>query len=247
MSDNWEVKCEDCREALSARLDGETEPAPPEAVDRHLTTCVACRSWFARAERLHRSMLLRTAPPVPDLTAVILDRTPAPPSEGWPVRVALGLVAIAQLGLAFAQLLGVGAHPTHDATALVGHLSHESGAWNLAVGVGLGWAAIRTKSAAGQLPALTGFVAVLLALSAGDLASGAVTAGRVLTHGLVVLGLILLFVVHRQHRLRNRPSPATTADLPGSLSADDESDTAEAPGPHRRHGGFRRPASRHVA
>ncbi len=241
------MKCEDCREALSARLDGETEPAPPEAVDRHVTGCAACRSWFARAERLHRSLLLRTAPPVPDLTDVILERTPAPPGEGWAARIALALVAIAQLALAFAQLMGVDEHPVHDATSLVGHLAHESSAWNLAVGVGLGWAAVRTKSAAGQLPALTGFVALLLALSAGDLVSGKVTAGRVLTHGLVVLGLVLLFVVHRQHRRRNRPSPATTADVPDSPRAGADSEPVESPERPRQNRGFRRPASRHVA
>ncbi len=242
------MKCEDCREALSARLDGETEPAPPEAVDRHVAGCPDCRSWFARAERLHRTILLRPAPPVPDLTAVIMERTPAPPGEGWPARIALALVAIAQLGLAFAQLLGVEDHAAgHGGESLVGHLSHESSAWNLAVGVGLGWAAFRTKAASGQLPALTGFVALLLALSAGDLVTGQVTADRVLTHGLVVLGVALLFVVHRQYRLRNRPSPVTTAETPDSLGTETGHETGETPERPRQHKGFRRPASRHVA
>ncbi|WP_037321623.1 zf-HC2 domain-containing protein [Amycolatopsis orientalis] len=242
------MKCETCREALSARLDGETEPAPPEAVDRHVTGCTACRSWLARAERLHRTILLRPAPPVPDLTAVILERTPAPPRDGWPARIALAMVAIAQLGLAFAQLLGVEDHAAgHGAESLVGHLSHESSAWNLAVGVGLGWAAVRTKAAAGQLPALTGFVALLLALSAGDLVAGQVTAGRVLTHGLVVAGLVLLFVVNRQHRLRNRPSPATTADTADFTGTETDHETGETPQRPRQHRGFRRPASRHAA
>ncbi|MFE6617255.1 zf-HC2 domain-containing protein [Amycolatopsis sp. NPDC057786] len=242
------MKCETCREALSARLDGETEPAPPEVVDRHVAGCPACRSWLSRAERMHRAMLVRPAPPVPDLTAVILDRTPAPPSEGWPARIALALVAIAQLGLAFAQLLGVEDHTAgHGTESLIGHLAHESSAWNLAVGVGLGWAAVRTKAASGQLPALTGFVALLLALSAGDLATGQVTAGRVLTHGLVVAGLLLLYVVNRQHRLRNRPSPATTAGYPDSRSAETDHETGEVPERPRQHRGFRRPASRHVA
>ncbi|WET77471.1 zf-HC2 domain-containing protein [Amycolatopsis sp. QT-25] len=242
------MKCETCREALSARLDGETEPTPPEVADRHVAGCAACRSWLSRAERLHRTMLLRPAPPVPDLTAVILERTPAPPDDGWAARIALAMVAIAQLGLAFAQLLGVDDHGAgHGTESLVGHLSHESSAWNLAVGVGLGWAAVRTKAAAGQLPALTGFVALLLALSAGDLVTGQVTAGRVLTHGLVVAGVLLLYVVNRRHRLRDRPSPATAADTPGSHLAETDHRTGEAPERPRQHRGFRRPASRHVA
>jgi predicted anti-sigma-YlaC factor YlaD len=194
------VKCEDCREALSARLDGEAEPMPARAVDRHVSTCADCRSWLVRAERLHRSLLLSAAPPVPDLTEAILERTPVPVNEGWPARIALGLVAVAQLTLALSQVLDV--HAGHE----TGHLTHESSAWNLAVGIGLLWAALRTKAAAGQLPVLTGFVVVLTVLSAIDAVNGNVTAGRLLSHGLVVAGLLLLLAVHRQHRDRTRPT-----------------------------------------
>jgi predicted anti-sigma-YlaC factor YlaD len=209
--------CQACREALSARLDGEAEPMPAGAVDRHVSTCAGCRSWLVRAERLHRSLLLSAAPPVPDLTEVILERTPLPGNEGWPVRIGLGLVAIAQLALALSQLLDT--HAGHD----TGHLTHESSAWNLAVGVGLLWAALRTKAAAGQLPVLAGFVAVLTILSAIDAVNGNVTPGRLLSHGLVVAGLLLLLVVHRQHRDRNHPprvthQPSGLADLTSTTS-----------------------------
>lgn len=226
------MRCEECREALSARLDGEAEPVSP---DEHLASCAACREWFAEADRLRRAMLLRPAPPVPDLTASILERTPAPSGEGWGLRIALALVAIGQLGLAFAQLLA----PGH---AL--HLDHESGAWNLAVGIGLLTAVLRPKTAAGQLPLLTGFVGVLLVLSAGDLAAGQVTVSRLATHVLVVLGLVLLYAVHRRHRDRGAPRPAATAD-DGSVTA---GSTVDAPAPERpRPRGFRRQANGHHA
>ncbi|KDN16874.1 membrane protein [Amycolatopsis rifamycinica] len=228
------MRCEECREALSARLDGEAEPVSP---DEHLTSCAECRAWFAGAERLRRAMLLRPAPPVPDLTAAILERTPAPSGEHWGRRIALAVVAIGQLGLAFAQLLG---------TAHAGvHLDHESGAWNLAVGVGLLTAALLPRTAGGQLPLLTGFVGVLLVLSAGDLTAGRVTPARLATHLLVVLGLALLYAVHRDHRDRGAPRPAATAGDGVATSGS----TVDAPAPGRpRSRPFRRQVhGRHAA
>ncbi|MGW3961863.1 zf-HC2 domain-containing protein [Amycolatopsis sp. NPDC005003] len=213
------MRCEECREALSARLDGEAEPVSP---DEHLTSCAACREWLEGAERLRRAMLLRPAPPVPDLTAAILERTPAPSGERWGRRIALAVVAIAQLGLAFAELLGTaGGHSAH--------LGHESGAWNLAVGIGLLTAALLPRTAGGQLPLLTGFVGVLLVLSAGDLAAGQVTLSRLSTHLLVVLGLALLYAVHRDQRDRGAPLPAATADDGAATSGS----TVDAPAPGR--------------
>ena len=214
-------------------------------MDRHLEGCAACQDWFADAGRLRRALLLRPAPAVPDLTDVILERTPAPAAEGWGPRIALGVVAVAQLGLAFAQLLGAGEdHDMSGMTMLAGHLVHESSAWNLAVGIGLLVAALRPKTAAGQLPLMAGFVAVLLALSAGDLISGQVTLGRVATHVLVVLGLVLLFAVHRHHRSRNAPLPAAHSDGSSSTSAA----TPDAPAARPRPRSSRRQAhGRHAA
>jgi predicted anti-sigma-YlaC factor YlaD len=243
------VKCQDCREALSARLDGETEPMPAGAVDLHVSTCADCRSWFARAGQLHRSLSLSTAPPVPDLTAVILERTPAPSAERWPARIGLGLVAVAQLALALSQLLGVetGTHAGHATEPAIGHLTHESSAWNLAVGIGLLWATMRTKAAGGQLPVLTGFVAVLTVLSAIDVVNGNVTAGRLLSHGLVVAGLVLLYVVHRQHRERDHPKPAAGEDVRPEEDADVSDYNDDFPDHVRHRNRFRRPASRRPA
>ncbi|MFD9892392.1 zf-HC2 domain-containing protein [Amycolatopsis sp. NPDC059027] len=242
------MRCEECREGLSARIDGETEPGPPGAVDRHLAGCVACRTWFADAERLNRGLLLRPAPPVPDLTAAILDRAPAPSGEGWPLRIALGVVAVAQLALAFAQLLGSGdAHHLNDPVQLAGHLAHESGAWNLAVGVGLLWATFRPKTASGQLPLLTGFVVVLFGVSTGDLFAGQVTAGRVLTHTLVVLGLALLYAVHRQHRDRHSPLPTVVSDGAGGADVSATETAGPVTRPRLRPGSRRHASGRHAA
>ncbi len=223
---------------------------PAEAVDRHLGTCAACRSWFARAERLNRTMLVRAAPPVPDLTEAILDRTPAPSGERWGFRIALAVVAVAQLTLAFAQLFGRadGLHGQHGGGFMVGHLSHESIAWNLAVGVGLLFAALRPGSATGQLPLLAGFVLMLTALSTADVLGQEVTFERIFSHLPAVLGVLLLFVVRRQFRNRHDPRPQRY----GATGRDEraETSTPDAPAavdrPHRPHR-FWRPASRRRA
>jgi hypothetical protein len=81
-------------------------------------------------------------------------------------------------------------------------------------------------------------------LSAGDLAAGQVTLGRVATHVLVVLGLVLLYAVHRQHRGRHAPLPAATADS----SSTDASPAADPAAPARpRPRSARRQAHGHHA
>ncbi|WP_232376520.1 hypothetical protein [Amycolatopsis aidingensis] len=234
---------------MSARIDGEQEPVPPETVDRHLDGCAWCRSWQARAERLRRSTSLHPAPAVPDLTATILRRAQLPSRRPWVLRAVLGVVAVAQSTLGGAQLLGLanGMHAGHDTGYMFGHLTRESAAWNLAVGIGLGWAALRPRVAAGQLPVLTGFVLVLAGASVADLLGAAVTVERVLSHGLVVVGLVLLYLVYRQDRRHGRPSPATGEALPAEEDPA-AADRAEWEPADQESGGrrrFPRPASRH--
>jgi predicted anti-sigma-YlaC factor YlaD len=219
------VKCSDIREALSARIDGETASLPDTVLDQHVEGCPECRSWQDQAVRLRRSMLVREAPAVPDLSERILANVPAPSAEKWGVRIALTVVALAQSGLGVAELLGGGdAHAGHGALVAATHLSNESAAWNVAVGIGLLWAALRPRAASGLLPAFGGFVLVLALISAIDASDGQVTAGRLLTHSLVVAGVGLLFAVHRQVRRTPAPGPDTRAaahagddvELPGA-------------------------------
>ncbi|MFJ4657851.1 zf-HC2 domain-containing protein [Nocardia sp. NPDC088792] len=67
------MRCETVREALSARIDGEQEPIPGEAVDRHVESCPTCRSWLRSAEDLRRTMILQPAPEIPDLAGAIME------------------------------------------------------------------------------------------------------------------------------------------------------------------------------
>ncbi|WP_236796326.1 zf-HC2 domain-containing protein [Amycolatopsis sp. GM8] len=241
------MRCETFREALSARIDGEPEPVDPATVDRHLESCADCRAWYSGAQDLRRWMTVRAAPAMPDLTGVILERIPAPTGERWPVRIGLGIVALAQLALSVAQLLGAATGmDAMSGASMLEHLTHESTAWNIAVGIGLLWAALRPRAAAGQLPVMTGFVLVLTGLSIADLLGHAVSLGRLASHVFVVIGLALLFVVRHQHRDDRLPgagdalTPGRRVEPSGSTS-----DAPDAPQPH--HPRWHRPASRHHA
>ena len=98
------MRCHDCREAISARLDGELDPADAPRVDAHLAGCVACRRFDDRVAHVTRVARTRVAEPAPDLVAVVVDAA-GPPWGGRdrvrsPLRMALGGVGVAQLGLA---------------------------------------------------------------------------------------------------------------------------------------------------
>lgn len=67
--DNRTVDCDTCREALSARLDGEAEPASP---DEHLRSCAACQEWHAAATALAGAV--RIDDPTPDLADAVLGQ-----------------------------------------------------------------------------------------------------------------------------------------------------------------------------
>lgn len=62
------MDCDTCREALSARIDGEAEPVAP---DEHLHSCASCQEWHAAATALTRSVPADTTP-MPDLTDAVL-------------------------------------------------------------------------------------------------------------------------------------------------------------------------------
>ena len=95
-----------------------------------------------------------------------------------------------QLILGLAQVGGgaVGAHVHTGLDATPGHLWHESAAWNVAVGAGYLFIALRRNRPTGLVPMLTAFVGMLLLLSVNDLTAGRVDATRLVSHGFVLLG-----------------------------------------------------------
>ncbi|MFI9007851.1 zf-HC2 domain-containing protein [Actinosynnema sp. NPDC053489] len=237
------MDCRTCREALSARLDGEAEPGTAAEVDGHLGQCADCSTWLVGAQALTRAIRVRPVEPAPDLVAAVLADAP-PRHVALAPRLALAAVAIVQLWLGLAQLLsGATSPPAHG---IAGHLFNEGAAWNLALGVGLLAAAVHADRAAGLVPTLGGFVAVLAAFSAHDLVTGTATATRVLSHLPLAAGLALLCLVRRAHR--DQPTPGTPAEHDrGRPDHHDRPTDDRPPQADKRRGGGLRPAGHHRA
>ena len=224
------MDCAQCREALSARLDGEESEAERSAIDAHLATCAACRRFADDAARITRLARTAVATEAPDLVEAVLAAAPRSrrPRLVTALRVLLGLVGLVQAEVALASLIGPHASdPGAQGVVLQGaslaHFAHESAAWNLALGVGFLWVAWRSTRPSGMVPMLSTFVGVLTVVVVMDVMAGAVNTARLLGHGLVVLGLILLIVLGRLPKpaggtvpgvrtMRRRVDRARTAD-----------------------------------
>jgi predicted anti-sigma-YlaC factor YlaD len=189
---------------LSAQLDGEDDPAGRRRVDEHLAGCAGCREWLDRAATVNR--LTRTGVGVaPDLSASILAALPATPEKRrrFPVvaalYVALAAVGAVQLILGLGQVGGgvAGTHVHTGLEATPGHLWHESAAWNVAVGAGYLFIALRRSRPTGLVPMLTAFVGMLLLLSVNDLTGDRVDESRLVSHGFVILGYLLVVALSR--------------------------------------------------
>jgi predicted anti-sigma-YlaC factor YlaD len=200
--DTW--ACGDCRDAISARLDGEDLPGESDRVDAHLARCADCRAFAERAARVTRLTRTRAAEPVPDLTAAVLAAAPPPVGarRADAIRLALGAVGVGQIALAVSGVLAGAGHQgtVQLAGASAVHFSHESSAWNLALAVGFLWAAVGGSRLSGLVTVVGAFVGVLALLSVADVVDGRVDPGRLITHGMVVAGFLLLVALRRSTR-----------------------------------------------
>jgi predicted anti-sigma-YlaC factor YlaD len=244
LSDNDGVECERCREALSARLDGEDEPDERVGVDAHLADCRDCGRWWEDAAAVTR--LARTGPAVPgvDVTAAVLATAPGRGKLRLAValRVVLGVLGAAQLFLGLVQVAALASAGEHVHDVAVGggaspnHLWHESAAWNVAVGAGFLWAAGRRGRPVGIVPVLTAFVAMLGLLSAGDVLAGRVEGLRLASHGLVLAGYLIVVALTRPTlSFDDPPGSGVSTRSRWQAAFDDDEDTGgfAAPQPGR--------------
>jgi len=235
---------------LSAQLDGEDDPAVRPLVDEHLAGCAGCRKWLDDAAMVNR--LTRTGVGVaPDLSASILAALPAEPPASPRRRFAMARFAMARFPVAaalFVALAGVGAvqlilgldqigggaagaHVHTGVAATPGHLWHESAAWNVAVGAGYLFIALRRTRPSGLVPMLTAFVGMLLLLSVNDLTGGRVDATRLVSHGFVIAGYLLVVALSRVAGGFAEPPGARAGVASGWRARFADEEEAEAPGP----------------
>ncbi|HLL65257.1 MAG TPA: zf-HC2 domain-containing protein [Micromonosporaceae bacterium] len=215
------MQCDDVREALSARIDGEPAGVPPDRLDAHLAGCGGCRSWLVGAEQVTRLSRLRSLQ-VPDLTAGIVaavtadadarraaegparrpgehevvPRTDRPASAARDgrrqvLRLAVAAVAVAQLLLVVPTLL------SSLGLALPAHTRHELAIFDTALAAGLLLAAWRPALARAYLPIVWIVAGGLATTALVDMVHGTTTLAEETGHLIAVVQAALLWGLSR--------------------------------------------------
>jgi predicted anti-sigma-YlaC factor YlaD len=190
------MTCSRIRDAISARLDGETPGLDARAVQAHLDDCAGCRGFLRDAEALHRAARLGDAPPIPDNTARILAAigeydAGTDHDTQLALRWVLAAVALVQIAIAVpALVLG------NDAGLPV-HAARHIGSFDVALAVGFLFAAWRPARISGLLPVVAALVACLLASSILDVAAGNTAATSELQHVTDFAGLAVVWLLSR--------------------------------------------------
>ena len=205
------MSCMDCDEArliLSADLDHEAGAMESLAAHRHADACSECRRWFDDVERLQRRLRVREAEWVPDLSAVILERShPARPGRGEWVRYSLAVVALTQLVVALPWLFA-----GNDPGATI-HESRHIGAMSVALALGLLYTVKNPSRAYGILPITAALALTMLVSAVVDVVRGSTPLLEESIHVLEVMGFVLVWM------LAGRPgSPRWFRRAPRSVS-----------------------------
>lgn len=178
------------RELISAVVDDEATVAERTAVEQHLEGCAPCRIHADRVAVLTRTVRLRPAEAVPDLTTNVLDRARPPRlgRGGW-IRPALAWVALVLVVQSIGPLV-FGAADGADS-----HVARHLGAFSAALAIGLLSAAWRPHRAFGLLPFATALVITMLVAGVLDVVSGSSTLLAETVHLTEIAGLVLLWLI----------------------------------------------------
>src|SRR5215212_2371945 len=102
------MRCEACREVVSAHLDGADGPDEWDEAQIHLRGCVDCRDFAVHSEKLTRLTRVRPVDDVADLTPAILAAAVISDSAhdpNRPIRLVLCAAALVQIALAVPALV----------------------------------------------------------------------------------------------------------------------------------------------
>jgi len=191
--------CDLVREALSAAHDGEAAAASGDghlaSVDDHLAGCAGCTAFAASLERLDQRVLAVRAVPAPNLTAAVLTAVAADVQAERDRRVLelrwlVGLAGVAQLLFAIPLVLGV--------MGPSAHVGRDLGALELALGIGLIFAAWQPERAAGVLPVAAVVAAAAVVTGGLDVTSGRATLLQELPHLTEIVGVLALWALTRR-------------------------------------------------
>lgn len=229
------MDCTTTTEILSAELDGEAGHRERLAAEAHLDACADCRRYYEDLTTVTRAVRVMPVEAGPDVTEAVLpawrprlrDRLRGP--SGHRIRLVLrgllAVVALVQLVVGLAQITGLGVDVySHTVGSPMPHVDHETGAWNAAIAVALGWVAVRARHAGAHLPVLASFGCLLTGLCTLDLVLGYVSPARVVSHLPVLLGLLLVAGLAALREEGYRPG----APLAGSPGAEREPVDASA-------------------
>jgi len=203
------MECEHWHAALSARLDGEALDLDAELLESHLAVCSGCRDHAVALTHLHRSLRLRCADPVPDLTGAILaamaaDRTPRL-DPTMILRWVLVVIAAVEAGLATPGLLGRW------------HTGSELGTWGIAMAIGFLSVALKPARAAALLPMLACAGGLTLFVTTRHLIDGVALLSNEWPHGFLLAGVAVLAVIrHREGAGDTGPQPEPAVDTAGN-------------------------------
>lgn len=199
------MDCHECREIVSARLDGEDRPGEWDAARSHLAGCAACRRFAAAGEELRRTTRVVPAEPVPDLTAAVLaavgDASAGPAGRAGPtgssdlprtLRRVLVFVAVVQIAIAVPAVVA------GDPASGSDHLARHLGAFDIALAVGFLLVASRpARFLTGTFPVVLAAVVGVIAVSAIDLVSGRGAGGTEIAHVTDVAGVLAMWLLGR--------------------------------------------------
>lgn len=188
------MNCNQIRQAISARIDGEALGVDEPTLEAHLTSCPDCREFLTRTEALHRAVRLAPAPSIPDLTPGILTAIGAE-SESSESNLALRWVLVA---LALVQIaVAVPALVLGSDSSLPVHTARHLGSFDVALAVGFLFAAWRPSRALGLLPVVAALVACLVGSSMLDVIAGNTAAISEAHHVTDFAGLVVLWLLSR--------------------------------------------------
>lgn len=184
------MTCDQYRQWISQRIDGDLSIESGQSLDSHLGSCSACTRFHNDAWSLHRA--LRVTPVAAASSSTAPELTPAAlvgsPGLASGLRWVLAVIGATLVILNAQAMFGAG-------DSLEPHISRHDSIFGVALGIGMLIVAARPHRAIGLVP-LTTTIAVLMIISAFvDLASGQATMLGEAIHVVELAGLACLWVI----------------------------------------------------